>query len=79
MLENQKQSIMGINRGPFLLFLIVMVGSVAWGEGEIQNYDSKYSVNRSSFPEGFIFGTASSSYQVCVYINIPIAINCFVV
>nr|POE85717.1 beta-glucosidase 12 [Quercus suber] len=52
-----------INRGPFLLFLIVMVGSVPWGEGAIQNYDSKYSVNRSSFPEGFIFGTASSSYQ----------------
>ncbi|KAM3686287.1 hypothetical protein ACJW31_11G187100 [Castanea mollissima] len=54
---------MGINRGPFLLFLIVMAGSVAWVEGAIQNYDSKYSVNRSSFPEGFIFGTASSSYQ----------------
>ena len=66
MLENQKQSIMGINRGPFLQFLIVMVGSVALVEGVTQNYDSKYSVNRSSFPEGFIFGTASSSYQVCV-------------
>ncbi|KAK4591739.1 hypothetical protein RGQ29_016253 [Quercus rubra] len=46
-----------------LQFLIVMVGSVALGEGVTQNYDSKYSVNRSGFPEGFIFGTASSSYQ----------------
>ncbi len=65
-LENQKQSIMGNIRGPFLLFLIVLIGSVAQCQGSIfKNYDLN-SVNRGTFPEGFIFGTASSSYQVCV-------------
>ncbi|KAK4591713.1 hypothetical protein RGQ29_016235 [Quercus rubra] len=52
---------MGI-RGHFFLFLIVLVGSLARGEGVIQNYDSS-SVDRRSFPKGFIFGTASSAYQ----------------
>nr|POE81598.1 beta-glucosidase 13 [Quercus suber] len=49
-------------RGHFILFLIVLVGSLARGEGVIQNYDSS-SVDRRSFPKGFIFGTASSAYQ----------------
>ncbi|KAM3734148.1 hypothetical protein ACB098_11G192100 [Castanea mollissima] len=52
---------MGIS-GHFILFLIVLVGSIARSEGVIQNYDSN-SVNRRSFPKGFIFGTASSAYQ----------------
>uniref|UniRef100_A0A2N9H0B6 Beta-glucosidase n=1 Tax=Fagus sylvatica TaxID=28930 RepID=A0A2N9H0B6_FAGSY len=54
---------MGNIRGPFLLFLIVLIGSVAQCQGSIfKNYDLN-SVSRGTFPEGFIFGTASSSYQ----------------
>jgi len=30
----------------------------------LTNDDINNSLNRSSFPEGFIFGTASSAYQV---------------
>jgi hypothetical protein len=51
-------------RGPLILFLNIVqlvADSVASGGVATPNYD----VNRSSFPVGFIFGTASSSYQVC--------------
>jgi hypothetical protein len=33
------------------------------------------SLNRNSFPEGFIFGTASSAYQVLQLFNILLLIN----
>ncbi|GLT54554.1 hypothetical protein SLA2020_277460 [Shorea laevis] len=55
---------MGI-RGPLILLLIVQLvvdDSVASGGVATPNSDLDY-VNRSSFPVGFIFGTASSSYQ----------------
>lgn len=29
--------------------------------------DDSFAINRSSFPEGFVFGTASSVYQVCLF------------
>ncbi|KAF8396085.1 hypothetical protein HHK36_017697 [Tetracentron sinense] len=45
-----------------LLGLLVLVDSLAHYEGVTANHDSA-SLNRSSFPAGFIFGTASSSYQ----------------
>ncbi|OVA10274.1 Glycoside hydrolase [Macleaya cordata] len=49
-----------VNVGSLLLFcFLVLVSSVAHSEAV---HDSKI-FNRSSFPAGFIFGTASSSYQ----------------
>jgi hypothetical protein len=64
--ENQKQSTMVI-RGPLILFLFLFlfVQLVASGGVATPNY-----VNRSSFPAGFLFGTASSSYQVCFWIYV---------
>ncbi|KAL5760558.1 hypothetical protein ACOSQ2_019396 [Xanthoceras sorbifolium] len=52
---------MSIQRS-FLLLLIVLVYSMASSECSTQNHGSA-SLNRTSFPSGFIFGTASSAYQ----------------
>jgi hypothetical protein len=37
------------------------------------------SLNRSSFPEGFIFGTASSAYQVLQLFNILLLIFVYII
>ncbi|OVA06647.1 hypothetical protein BVC80_8919g18 [Macleaya cordata] len=58
---------MGIVDLLFFVFLVVLVDSLARSEAvELKSRDSAETVllNRSSFPTGFIFGTASSSYQV---------------
>ncbi|CAN6307545.1 unnamed protein product [Urochloa humidicola] len=48
-------------RLPLLLLTVVgawmMQGCIAQGEGVL---------TRGSFPQGFVFGTASSAYQVCL-------------
>ena len=48
--------------------IIVILSYVAIIEASIllTNDDINNSLNRSSFPEGFIFGTASSAYQVLI-------------
>jgi len=46
--------------GYLLLGLLVLLGSLTSSTGAHETV----SLNRSSFPAGFIFGTASSSYQV---------------
>lgn len=45
----------------FLLLLLSSVGIIK--ASDTPNYGTAL-LNRSSFPEGFIFGTASASYQV---------------
>ncbi|XP_050369374.1 cyanogenic beta-glucosidase-like [Argentina anserina] len=49
-----------------LLFVILLVFSLALATSTIGTSLSHYdvtSINRSTFPAGFIFGTASSAYQ----------------
>ncbi|KAK0574920.1 hypothetical protein LWI29_030952 [Acer saccharum] len=47
----------------FLLLLIFLIHSMDSGECSTQNHGPA-SLNRSSFPAGFVFGTASSAYQI---------------
>ncbi|RVW93572.1 Beta-glucosidase 10 [Vitis vinifera] len=49
---------MAAHQCSLLLGLLILVGSVAWTEPVVAA-----SFNRSSFQAGFIFGTASASYQ----------------
>ena len=56
------QLLMAAHQCSLLLGLLILVGSVAWTEPVVAA-----SFNRSSFQAGFIFGTASASYQVRRY------------
>ncbi|KAI4383680.1 hypothetical protein MLD38_009488 [Melastoma candidum] len=47
-------------RGGSLLVLLLVLGLT---KGGIGGYDNGGSFNRNDFPEGFLFGTASSAYQ----------------
>ncbi|GKV24166.1 hypothetical protein SLEP1_g33811 [Rubroshorea leprosula] len=40
----------------FVLFLVALISFLAYFEGST-------ALNRTSFPEGFVFGAASSAYQ----------------
>ncbi|CAK7331825.1 unnamed protein product [Dovyalis caffra] len=44
-------------QGSLLLVLLVLINWLAWTQLVLASF------NRTSFPEGFVFGTASSSYQ----------------
>lgn len=61
----------------FLSQLIILLVSsseinIVQGRRTVQNHDSfsASSINRSNFPEGFVFGTGSSSYQVIFLYNL---------
>ncbi|XP_051144621.1 beta-glucosidase 6 isoform X2 [Andrographis paniculata] len=43
--------------------IALMLLAVAVGAGNPQEFSSQKNLGRSSFPKGFVFGTASSSYQ----------------
>lgn len=49
-------------RGGLTLAVVVLVASLALGR-----WSKKEELNRKSFPQGFIFGTASSAYQVLLF------------
>lgn len=57
----------------FLLCLFTTVALATSAEAIAPLLDDVTSLNRSSFPTGFIFGTASSAYQV--YNNIIVNIH----
>ena len=44
-------------------YLLILLGLLTNGIAISSSYDTA-SLNRTSFPSGFIFGTASASYQV---------------
>ncbi|XP_058073485.1 beta-glucosidase 24-like isoform X3 [Magnolia sinica] len=48
--------------GPFLFLLLLLLGSLS-RVGGAPTREDRPPINRSSFPPGFLFGTASSSYQ----------------
>ena len=56
-----------------VLGLLVLLGLLTNGIAVSPSYDTA-SLNRTSFPKGFIFGTASSAYQVTteyfLYVNL---------
>jgi hypothetical protein len=68
-------------QGSMLLAIVLLLLGFALRNGKASNtppayYDTAF-LNRSSFPAGFIFGTASSSYQVlliCVFDHLLILI-----
>ncbi|KDP25142.1 hypothetical protein JCGZ_22677 [Jatropha curcas] len=51
------------NQNYFLLSLLLVLGSVTSNAVSVESRYDTVSFNRSSFPVGFLFGTASSSYQ----------------
>lgn len=51
----------------FLLCLFTTVALATSAEAIAPLLDDVTSLNRSSFPTGFIFGTASSAYQVLIF------------
>ena len=61
-----------------LLLKPLCAGSVSENDGELDiDWETKLSLNssyelggkviRSSFPSGFVFGTAGAAYQVCIF------------
>ncbi|KAE9593295.1 putative beta-glucosidase [Lupinus albus] len=54
----------------WVLTLVIITSSITLIEAVMPILVDVASLNRSSFPDGFIFGTASSSYQVGIYSHI---------
>lgn len=77
--EPKEQLIMALQRTLLLGFLLVLGCAVTSSGATSSKQCDKASLNRSSFPAGFTFGTASAAYQVpylcrsriyvCIYIS----------
>ena len=77
--QQKKPQVMAMQLRSFLLGILLLIGlALTNSEADIRapptHFDTA-SLNRSSFPEGFIFGVGSGSYQVSPFLGFNLSFH----